>query len=195
MGDQQSFTEQWVNQVQTNPAMLSPPHQPPMASPPHVDQTMASPELKSKTPLSSPMKENEENLSPHKDQITFQNGQLPENAEEEEDEEENEYDLEYPREKAGNEDDMQEDETIEEFEDRVLNKRASQLHRILSRKFADNFTVLSRKNTRRQAAQKFHSMLVLQKMTVIDMTQASEPPYGEIVLSKGPAFSLKGKGK
>jgi len=201
--DQQNFTEQWVNQVQTNPVMMSPPHQPLMASPPHFPQMtplqnedqLLSPtigEPTEKTPLSSPVKGDHfeaasDNIhtSPDKNQTEIQNGEM---EEEEEDEEENEYDQEFPKEKTGDEEDMQEDETIEEFEDRVLNKRASMLHRILTRKFPDNFLELTRKNTKKQVAQKFHSLLVLQKMTVIDMSQDSEPSFSEIRLKKGPTF-------
>jgi hypothetical protein len=35
----------------------------------------------------------------------------------------------FPSQVEGEEEEMQEDETIENFEDRVLNKRAAQLHR------------------------------------------------------------------
>merc|ERR1712123_539053 len=101
-------------------------------------------------------------------------------------EEEEEYEEENQKDKTVGEDDMQEDETIEEFEDRVLNKRAAQLHRHLSRKFSDRFSQLTRKNNRKQAAQKFHSLLVLQKMMALDVHQDTEPPYGEINIKKGP---------
>ena len=57
-----------------------------------------------------------------------------------------------------------EDETIEEFESRVLNKRAALLHRQLARNFSDSFTGMTRRCNRKQVAQKFHSILVLQKM-------------------------------
>jgi hypothetical protein len=36
----------------------------------------------------------------------------------------------FPAQVEGEEEEMQEDETIENFEDRVLNKRAAQLHRL-----------------------------------------------------------------
>ena len=88
---------------------------------------------------------------------------------------------------------MQEDETIEEFEDRVLNKRAAQLHRHLSKKFSDRFSQMTRKNNRKQAAQKFHSLLVLQKMMALDVHQDSEPAYGEINIKKGPTWNTAAK--
>jgi hypothetical protein len=39
------------------------------------------------------------------------------------------YEEDFPSQVEGEEEEMQEDETIENFEDRVLNKRAAQLHR------------------------------------------------------------------
>merc|ERR1712187_867283 len=109
---------------------------------------------------------------------------MPEEEEEEESDEEDDYEEENR--KARGEDDMQEDETIEEFEDRVLNKRAEQLRRHLTKKFSDRFSQLTRKNNRKQAAQKFHSLLVLQKMMALDVHQEPEPAYGEINIKKGP---------
>merc|ERR1712064_162720 len=109
-----------------------------------------------------------------------------EEGSEEESDEENEY--EEDKQKARGEDDMQEDETIEEFEDRVLNKRAEQLRRHLTKKFSDRFSQLTRKNNRKQAAQKFHSLLVLQKMMALDVHQEPEPAYGEINIKKGPTW-------
>merc|ERR550525_2024845 len=50
------------------------------------------------------------------------------------------------------EEDMGEDETIEEFENRVLNKRAALLHRQLSKNFADNFRQITNRCNRKQVA-------------------------------------------
>jgi len=88
---------------------------------------------------------------------------------------------------------MQEDETIENFEDRVLNKRAAQLHRTLSRKWEDEsatiaLTHLMRKNDRKQAAQKFYSLLVLQKVMAVDVDQTAI--FGELTIDKGPQFDI-----
>ena len=66
--------------------------------------------------------------------------------------------------KAAEEEQMQDGETIEEFEDRVLNKRAGHLNHLLQAKLQDSmslhFSELTRRNIRKQAAQKFYSMLV-----------------------------------
>lgn len=220
-GDQASFTEQWVNQVQTNPSMMSPPHQTPIMSPPHhpnllphhQEEPLMSPQhheqVQPLAPVSEepPIVESPEKLSVNNEPI-LQNGEIHneeaeieekdehefEEEEEAEEEEEDEYAQEYQKEKVGEEDDdMQEDETIEEFEDRVLNKRAAHLHRLLTRKFADRMSQMTKRNNRKQVAQKFHSLLVLQKMMAVEMTQDSEPPYGDIRIQKGPAFTKAGK--
>ena len=92
--------------------------------------------------------------------------------------------------KAAEEEQMQEGETIEEFEDRVLNKRAGHLNHLLQAKLKENmslhFSELTRRNLRKQAAQKFYSMLVLQKLTAVSIDQAE--PYGPIMVTKGPKF-------
>merc|ERR1712054_473661 len=108
----------------------------------------------------------------------------------EEEEEEEDDEAEEQRKKTRGEDDMQEDETIEEFEDRVLNKRAEQLRRHLTKKFADRFSQLTRKNNSKMAAQKFHSLLVLQKMMALDVHQEPDPPYSEINIKKGPTWNV-----
>jgi len=228
--DQATFTQQWVNQVQTNPpSMMSPPHQPSMMSPshqpnlvspehqttvisPHQEQpeTIESPPNKGalSTPTKSipapcnieesPEKVIQEQIqvdknTPRKKTINYE--EASEEDEEEESEEEDEYGEEYPKEKQGNEneEDMQEDETIEEFEDRVLNKRAAQLHSLMTRKFADTFSQMTRKNNRKQASQKFHSLLVLQKMMAVEVSQESNPPYADIKIVKGSAFKTASK--
>jgi len=84
-----------------------------------------------------------------------------------------------------------EEETQEEFEDRVLNKRAAHLNKILSSKLesADSVVRLSdmtRRNTRKQVAQKFYSLLVLQKVMAVNLEQTE--CYGELSVSRGPKF-------
>ena len=92
--------------------------------------------------------------------------------------------------KAAEEEQMQEGETIEEFEDRVLNKRAGHLNRILQAKFEESmslhFSELTRRNVRKQVAQKFYSMLVLQKVMAVNIDQGVG--YGPIMVTKGPKF-------
>merc|ERR1711997_757421 len=91
-------------------------------------------------------------------------------------------------------DDMQDDETIEDFEDRVLNKRAALLHKQLNKKFANTFGQLTQKCNRKQVAQKFHSILVLQKMMALDINQEIEPPYADISIRRGNAWDTAGSG-
>ena len=92
--------------------------------------------------------------------------------------------------KAAEEEQMQDGETIEEFEDRVLNKRAGHLNHLLQAKLQDSmslhFSELTRRNIRKQAAQKFYSMLVLQKVTAVNIDQADA--FGPIMITKGPNF-------
>ena len=87
---------------------------------------------------------------------------------------------------------MQEDETIEQFEDRILNKRAAQMHRNLEKRFAgeeeiDLKSMLNR-NLRKQVAQKFYSVLVLQKVMAVRASQGSDS-YGQITITQGPKFA------
>jgi len=83
------------------------------------------------------------------------------------------------------------EETVEQFEDRVLNKRAAMLHFKLKNKIEETpelpfSTITKRKDTRKQAAQKFYSLLVLQKYQTVDVNQGSI--YGELFVTKGPCF-------
>ena len=80
--------------------------------------------------------------------------------------------------------------TIEEFEDRVLNKRAGHLNNILKTKFQENmsiqFSEITRRNMRKKAAQNFYSILVLQKACAVNIDQADS--YADIMVTKGPKF-------
>jgi len=83
------------------------------------------------------------------------------------------------------------EETVEQFEDRVLNKRAAMLHFKLKKRIEETpelafSTITKRKDTRKQAAQKFYSLLVLQKYQTVDVNQGSI--YGELFVTKGPCF-------
>ena len=86
---------------------------------------------------------------------------------------------------------MWDDETIEQYEDRVLNKRAAQMHAVLAKKFSDEksvpFNSLLKKNNRKQASQKFYSILVLQKFMAVDAKQ-SKDSFGPITLMRGNKF-------
>lgn len=89
---------------------------------------------------------------------------------------------------------MQEDETIEQYEDRVLNKRAAQMHRHLAKRFESargediELDSLLRNNNRKQVAQKFYSILVLQKVMAVEANQSVEAPFGPIRIAKGSKF-------
>lgn len=71
-----------------------------------------------------------------------------------------------------------------------LTKRAKTMVSILNKSFGkqDNvgFFELARKNTRKHAAQKFYSLLVLKKFDIIDVYQADT--YGDIIVTKGDKF-------
>ncbi|CAG9579896.1 unnamed protein product [Danaus chrysippus] len=82
-------------------------------------------------------------------------------------------------------------ETEEQFEERVLNRRAAQLFAVMRPKLAAGlmlaFTDLApRHNNRKQVAQKFYSLLVLKKHQVLKLEQ--NETYGPITVSKGPQF-------
>lgn len=90
------------------------------------------------------------------------------------------------------EDEMEEGEDIEHFEDRVLNKRAAKLHRQLAKKFESTdeilLTSLIKKNNRKQCAQKFYSLLVLQKVMANELKQDPSLPYADLIITKGTKF-------
>merc|ERR1711881_505912 len=74
------------------------------------------------------------------------------------------------------EDQRGEEETQEEYEDRVLNKRAAHLNNILKSKLqndSESLTLqsMTRRNNRKQVAQKFYSLLVLQKAMAVELNQ------------------------
>jgi len=102
--------------------------------------------------------------------------------EDDQQQEEEEEDAEY-----------QDDETVEQFEDRVLNKRAAKLHFRLKNQLAEvvslPFTsITKRRDTKKDAAQKFYSLLVLQKYDAVDVNQ--EVVFGELTVSKGVSFEM-----
>ncbi|KRT86530.1 hypothetical protein AMK59_1363 [Oryctes borbonicus] len=85
---------------------------------------------------------------------------------------------------------QQVDESDEQFEERVLNKRAYQMFSIVRRKLLHanqiTLTEMCHRNSRKQAAQKFYSLLVLKKFRVLELEQ--EEPYSEIFVLKGTKF-------
>ncbi|XP_025832371.1 double-strand-break repair protein rad21 homolog isoform X2 [Agrilus planipennis] len=91
---------------------------------------------------------------------------------------------------AGPEEEQMENETDEQFEERVLNKRAYQMFTVVRNKlqFSDQLTLseMCLRNNRKQAAQKFYSLLVLKKFHVLELHQ--EGAYEEVYVSKGSKF-------
>ena len=179
---QTSFTEQWVNQVQSNPpSMMSPPPQE-MMSPPQPQSSSIPPQ-----DYNSPSKQSFQGNQAQDDwddnHDNFETDNYGNDDYDDDDDDYNNGDAQV----EGDED-MGEDETIEEFENRVLNKRAALLHRQLSKNFADNFRQITNRCNRKQVAQKFHSLLVLQKMMTLDLSQDVNIPYAEIQIAKGQAW-------
>ncbi|XP_031566468.1 double-strand-break repair protein rad21 homolog [Actinia tenebrosa] len=82
-------------------------------------------------------------------------------------------------------------ETEEQFENRRWTKRTSQLIHTLKREFNKkdtvNFNNLVQKNTRKQAAYKFYSCLLLSKDNTLNMKQ--KDLFGDIMLNKGAHFA------
>lgn len=87
-------------------------------------------------------------------------------------------------------DEQQENETDEQFEERVLNKRAAQMFVQVRSRLQKNDTLMlsdmTHRNSRKQAAQKFYSLLVLKKFRALSITQSE--PYADILVEKGPMF-------
>ncbi|XP_073952538.1 RAD21 cohesin complex component verthandi isoform X2 [Choristoneura fumiferana] len=85
-------------------------------------------------------------------------------------------------------------ETDEQFEERVLNRRAAQLFAAMRPKLAAGnelaFNELApRHNNRKQVAQKFYSLLVLKKHQVLKLIQ--QETYGPITIMKGAQFETE----
>ncbi|XP_055621865.1 double-strand-break repair protein rad21 homolog isoform X2 [Toxorhynchites rutilus septentrionalis] len=99
---------------------------------------------------------------------------------------------EFPQSAGGQQpnEEQQVDETIEQFEERVLNKRAAQLFiSVRSRLLKSESMVLSEmtyRNNKKQAAQKFYSLLVLKKFKALEIAQPQ--PYADITITRGPLF-------
>ncbi|XP_077258725.1 RAD21 cohesin complex component verthandi [Temnothorax americanus] len=101
----------------------------------------------------------------------------------------NHEDYEFPP-SVGPQEEQQMDETYEQFEERVLNKRAAHMYHVIKSKLdtKDKLTLseMAFKNNRKQVAQKFYTLLVLKKFQVLELNQ--EYSYAEIIVTKGPKF-------
>ncbi|XP_050430301.1 double-strand-break repair protein rad21 homolog [Adelges cooleyi] len=100
-------------------------------------------------------------------------------------------DYDYPSSVGPPEEQQAPHETNEQFEERVMNKRANQLYHTIKMRFTQKeslvFDDLTYKNRRKEAAQKFYSVLVLKKYKVLELIQAA--PYEPIQLVKGACFT------
>ncbi|KAK7864948.1 hypothetical protein R5R35_004933 [Gryllus longicercus] len=98
-------------------------------------------------------------------------------------------DYEFPA-SVGPPEEQQTDETYEQFEERVLNKRAAHMYHIVKSRLqrADKlyFNDMIHRNNRKQVAQKFYTLLVLKKHCVLELTQ--EASYDDIMISQGTKF-------
>ncbi|XP_060526179.1 double-strand-break repair protein rad21 homolog isoform X2 [Cylas formicarius] len=98
-------------------------------------------------------------------------------------------DYDFPASVGPNEE-QQVDETDEQFEERVLNKRAYQLFLAVRTRLQQSnqmtLTEVCHRNNKKQAAQKFYSLLVLKKFQVLELEQADA--YDEIFILKGLKF-------
>ncbi|XP_049780758.1 double-strand-break repair protein rad21 homolog [Schistocerca cancellata] len=96
---------------------------------------------------------------------------------------------EFPQ-SVGPQEEQQVDETYEQFEERVLNKRAAHMYHIVRSKLerCDKlyFSDMVHRNNRKQVAQKFYTLLVLKKHTVLELTQESS--YENIHITRGNKF-------
>ncbi|XP_020706770.1 double-strand-break repair protein rad21 homolog isoform X2 [Athalia rosae] len=101
----------------------------------------------------------------------------------------NHEDYEFPP-SVGPLEEQQVDETYEQFEERVLNKRAAHMYHLIKSKLEtkDHLTLsdMAYKNNRKQAAQKFYTLLVLKKFQVLELNQESS--YADIVVTPGSKF-------
>ena len=82
------------------------------------------------------------------------------------------------------------DDTLTNDPNKHLNKRAKTMVSILNKNFNKNdnvgFFELTKRNGRKNLAQKFYSLLVLKKYEIIDLSQ--DEHYGDIIISKGDKF-------
>ena len=87
--------------------------------------------------------------------------------------------------------DKQQGEMSEEFEKHRWTKRTQQVLKMLDRSLASSsetpFSALTQKCSRKQAASRFYTCLLLAKENTIHVQQTTA--YGEILITKGPKFT------
>lgn len=98
------------------------------------------------------------------------------------------FDYEQPM-SVGPAEEMMPEETTEQFEERMRNKRTNVLLRLMANQLDEDgfisFTNLVKSNRRKQVAQKFYSLLVLKKQQAIELIQDCSEPYGDLSIQKG----------
>jgi len=98
-------------------------------------------------------------------------------------------DYEFPA-SVGLPEEQQVDETYEQFEERVLNKRAGHMYHIVKSKLMRSdklyLSEMVHRNNRKQVAQKFYTLLVLKKHVVLELYQ--EGSYDDIMITRGAKF-------
>jgi len=98
------------------------------------------------------------------------------------------FDYEQPM-SVGPAEEMMPEETAEQFEERMRNKRTNVLLRLMANQLDEDgfiqFTNLVKSNRRKQVAQKFYSLLVLKKQQAIELGQDNSVPYSELTINKG----------
>ena len=86
---------------------------------------------------------------------------------------------------------QQSNELSEEFEQRRWTKRTQQVLRVLGRNLSGKenlqFSSLTQRCSRKQAASRFYTCLLLAKEGMIDVAQPE--PYADIVIQKGPKYT------
>lgn len=84
------------------------------------------------------------------------------------------------------------DETAEQFEERIRNRRTNVLLRFMDNQLKDDdgvpFSHLVKSNRRKQVAQKFYSLLVLKKQQAIELEQDCSCEYGDITITRGSRY-------
>ncbi|CAN7999072.1 unnamed protein product [Ixodes hexagonus] len=82
------------------------------------------------------------------------------------------------------------DETYEQFEERILNKRTVHMLHMIRHPLESGrrvmFSDLTRNCNRKQVAQKFYTFLVLKKQQAVELSQ--DGPYAELYIERGPKF-------
>jgi len=102
--------------------------------------------------------------------------------------EDEDFEYEQPM-SVGPPEEMMPEETSEQFEERMRNKRTNVLLRLMANQLDEegsiSFTNLVKSNRRKQVAQKFYSLLVLKKQQAIELYQDNNQPYNDIIINKG----------